>query len=75
MGLLQQLFFNCGEIIEKVTGKPWEKYMYIEYHGTTTIGIGQTAHAHAYEIKPDAAAPYTNSFYERPGQLLPYDKC
>ncbi len=70
-GYCNTCFLTAGQVIEKVTGKPWEVYVYdsiVEPLGMTnthTLGnnMGQM---------PDAASPYTNAF-SKELQPLPYD--
>jgi CubicO group peptidase (beta-lactamase class C family) len=70
-GYCNSCFLTAGQVIQKVTGKPWEVYVYdsiIEPLGMTeTHTLGNNM-----EQMPDAASPYTNSFY-KDLQLLPYD--
>jgi CubicO group peptidase (beta-lactamase class C family) len=71
-GYCNSCFLTAGEIIPKVTGKPWEVYVYdsiIQPLGmTNTYALGR-----GMEEMPNAARPYTTSFT---GQLrlLPYDR-
>jgi CubicO group peptidase (beta-lactamase class C family) len=70
-GYCNSCFLTAGQVIQKVTGKPWEVYVYdsiIEPLGMTsthTLGnnMGQM---------PNAASPYTNGF-SKDLQLLDYD--
>jgi CubicO group peptidase (beta-lactamase class C family) len=70
-GYCNSCFLTAGEVIDKVTGKPWEVYV------TDSIiqPLGMT-HTHALGATlsqmPGASKPYTNNFT---GQLteLPYD--
>ncbi|MGN6615804.1 MAG: serine hydrolase [Ilyomonas sp.] len=70
-GYCNTCFLTAGEVIPKVTGKPWEVYIYdsiVEPLGMTnthTLGQGMSE-------MPDAATPYTNTFSEEL-QKLPYD--
>lgn len=70
-GYCNSCFLTAGQVIEKVTGKPWEVYVYdsiIEPLGlTNTHTLGNNM-----EQMPGAATPYTNSF-SKELQLLPYD--
>ncbi|MEO8712962.1 MAG: serine hydrolase [Parafilimonas sp.] len=70
-GYCNSCFLTAGQVIQKVTGKPWEVYVYdsiIEPLGmTSTHTLGNNM-----EQMPDAASPYTNSFYKEL-KLLPYD--
>ncbi len=70
-GYCNSCFLTAGQVIEKVTGKPWEVYVYdsiMEPLGMTdTHALGNNM-----EQMPDAAVPYTNSFY-KDLQALPYD--
>ena len=60
-GYCNSCFLTAGQVIEKVTGKPWEVYVYdsiIEPLGmTNTHTLGNNM-----EQMPDAASPYTNTF-------------
>jgi CubicO group peptidase (beta-lactamase class C family) len=70
-GYCNTCFLTAGQVIEKVTGKPWEVYVHdnivapLGMENTHTLGnnMGQM---------PGAATPYTNSFSETL-QKLPYD--
>ena len=70
-GYCNSCFLTAGEVIQKVTGKPWEVYVYdsiIQPLGMTNthpLGAGMSR-------MPGAAKPYTNNFT---GKLteLPYD--
>ncbi|TKK64913.1 serine hydrolase [Ilyomonas limi] len=70
-GYCNSCFLTAGEIIPKVTGKPWEVYVYdsivepLQMTHTHTLGQGMSQ-------MPDAATPYTNTFSQvlKP---LPYD--
>ncbi len=70
-GYCNSCFLTAGEVIQKVSGKPWEVYVndsIIQPLGMTnthTLGMGMNQ-------MPDASKPYTNNFT---GQLteLPYD--
>lgn len=70
-GYCNSCFLTAGQVIQQATGKPWEVYVYdsiIEPLGmTNTHTLGNNM-----ESMPDAASPYTNSFYEDL-QALPYD--
>jgi hypothetical protein len=70
-GYCNSCFLTAGEVIQRVTGKPWEVYVYdsiIEPLGmTSTHTLGTNM-----DQMPGAASPYTNSF-SRDLQLLPYD--
>lgn len=70
-GYCNSCFLTAGQVIQKVTGKPWEVYVYdsiIEPLGMTeTHTLGNNM-----EQMPDAASPYTNSF-SNDLQLLHYD--
>ncbi|NCI46355.1 serine hydrolase [Sediminibacterium soli] len=71
-GYCNSCFLTAGEVIPKVSGKPWEVYVYdslvvpagMTNTHTLTTGIGQ---------RPNASRPYTNAFG---GTLkeLPYDQ-
>jgi CubicO group peptidase (beta-lactamase class C family) len=70
-GYCNSCFLTAGEIIPKVTGKPWEVYVYdsiiepLQMVNTHTLGQGMSE-------MPDAATPYTNTFSKELKQL-PYD--
>ena len=70
-GYCNSCFLTAGEVIPKVTGKPWEVYVYdsiiepLEMSHTHTLGQGMSE-------MPDAATPYTNTFSAEL-QQLPYD--
>jgi CubicO group peptidase (beta-lactamase class C family) len=70
-GYCNSCFLTAGQVIQRVTGKPWEVYVYdsiIEPLGmTSTHTLGTNM-----EQMPDAASPYTNSF-SHDLQLLQYD--
>ena len=70
-GYCNSCFLTAGQVIEKVTGKPWEVYVYdsiIEPLGmTNTHTLGNNM-----EQMPDASSPYTNTFSDSL-ELLPYD--
>ncbi len=70
-GYCNSCFLTAGQVIEKVTGKPWEVYVYdsiIEPLGmTNTHTLGNNM-----DQMPDAASPYSNSF-SKDLKLLPYD--
>ena len=71
-GYCNSCFLTAGEVIPKVTGKPWEVYVYdslvipLEMSHTQTLTYGM-------EQMENFAYPYTNSFT---GQLtqIPFDK-
>ncbi|HTD93051.1 MAG TPA: serine hydrolase [Chitinophagaceae bacterium] len=71
-GYCNSCFMTAGEIVPKVTGQPWEKYVQdslltpLEMTHSTTISAGM-------ESKENVARPYTTSFT---GQLkrVPYDQ-
>jgi len=70
-GYCNSCFLTAGEVIPKVTGKPWEVYVYdsimepLEMAHTHPLGQGMSE-------MPDAATPYTNTFSAELKQL-PYD--
>jgi CubicO group peptidase (beta-lactamase class C family) len=70
-GYCNTCFLTAGQVIEKVTGKPWEVYVYdsiVEPLGmTNTHTLGNNM-----DQMPDVASPYTNAF-SKDLQLLPYD--
>lgn len=70
-GYCNSCFLTAGQVIEKVTGKPWEVYVYDSI--MAPLGMENThALGNNMEQMPDAASPYTNSF-SKELQLLPYD--
>jgi CubicO group peptidase (beta-lactamase class C family) len=70
-GYCNSCFLTAGQVIEKVTGKPWEVYVYDSIIGP--LGMANTyALGNNMGLMPNAASPYTNSFFEEL-QLLPYD--
>lgn len=71
-GYCNSCFLTAGEIIPKVTGKPWEVYVYDSI--MEPLGMTNTHPLDAnMEAMPSAATPYTTAFT---GQLteLPYDR-
>ena len=70
-GYCNTCFLTAGQVIEKVSGKPWEVYVYdsivepLGMRNTHTLGNNM-------DDMPDVASPYTNSFSKNL-QLLPYD--
>ncbi len=70
-GYCNSCFLTAGEVIQEVTGKPWEVYVYDSI--MEPLGMTNThALGNYMEQMPDAARPYSNSFY-KDLQLLPYD--
>jgi CubicO group peptidase (beta-lactamase class C family) len=70
-GYCNTCFLTAGEVIQRVTGKPWEVYVYDSI--IEPLGMMDThALGNNMEQMPDAAAPYTNAFYHDL-QALPYD--
>lgn len=71
-GYCNSCFLTAGEVIPRVTGKPWEVYVYdsilkpLDMSNTHTLGYGISQ-------MPDAAKPYTTSFTGNI-QELPYDQ-
>jgi CubicO group peptidase (beta-lactamase class C family) len=71
-GYCNSCFLTAGEIIPKVTGKPWEVYIYdslvmpLEMNRTQTLTYGM-------EQMQNFAYPYTNSFAGNITQV-PFDK-
>ncbi|MBY0348084.1 MAG: serine hydrolase [Hydrotalea flava] len=71
-GYCNSCFLTAGEIIPKVTGKPWEVYVYdsliqpLGMEHTQTLGYGISR-------MPNAAKPHTTAFAGKL-QLLPYDQ-
>lgn len=70
-GYCNACVLTAGQVIQKVTGKPWEVYVYdaiMEPLGmTNTHALGNNMGE-----MPDAASPYSNSF-SKELQLLNYD--
>ncbi|KAI9451713.1 beta-lactamase/transpeptidase-like protein [Russula earlei] len=70
-GYCNSCFLTAGEVIPKVTGKPWEVYVYDSLFAplgmTNTYALGTNM-----EQMPGAARPYTTS-YSGVLQELPYD--
>lgn len=70
-GYCNSCFLTAGEVIPKVTGKPWEVYVYdsivapLGMTHTSTLGRGMAEMS-------NAATPYTNTF-SKELQKLPYD--
>ena len=71
-GYCNSCFLTAGEVIPKVTGKPWEVYVYdslvlpLEMKNTQTLSYGM-------EQMENIAYPYTNSFTGKLTQI-PFDK-
>ncbi|MBV9989541.1 MAG: serine hydrolase [Chitinophagaceae bacterium] len=71
-GYCNSCFLTAGEIIPKVTGKPWEVYVYdsilmpLGMTNTHTLSTGMSQ-------RPNAAHPYTTSFTGTL-QAIPYDQ-
>ena len=71
-GYCNSCFLTAGQVIQKVTGKPWE--VYVTDSILKPLGMEHThALGKGMSQMPDAAKPYTNSFS---GKLteLPYDQ-
>lgn len=70
-GYCNSCFLTAGEVIQEVSGKPWEVYVYdniiAPLNMTSTHALGTNM-----EQMPNAARPYSNSFTENL-ELLPYD--
>lgn len=70
-GYCNSCFLTAGEVIQEVTGKPWEVYVYdniiapLDMANTYALGNNM-------EHMPNAARPYSNSFTKEL-ELLPYD--
>ncbi len=70
-GYCNSCFLTAGQVIQSVTGKPWEVYVYdnimapLDMVNTHALGTNM-------EQMPNAARPYSNSFTEDL-KLLPYD--
>ncbi|KAA9040646.1 serine hydrolase [Ginsengibacter hankyongi] len=70
-GYCNSCFLTAGEVIQKVTGKPWAVYVTdsilqpLDMANTHALGMGMSQ-------MPDASKPYTNNFT---GEIteLPYD--
>lgn len=71
-GYCNSCFLTAGEIIPKVTGKPWEVYVYDSIIEPLGMSNTHTLGANMSEM-PGAATPYTTAFT---GKLteLPYDR-
>lgn len=70
-GYCNTCFLTAGQVIQKVTGKPWEVYVYDSI--MEPLGMANThALGNNMEQMPEAASPYTNTF-SHTLQLLPYD--
>lgn len=71
-GYCNSCFLTAGEVIPKVTNKPWEVYIYdsilqpLKMINTYTLGA-------SIRNLPNAALPYSNSF-SGSLQLLPFDE-
>lgn len=71
-GYCNSCFLTAGEIIPKVSGKPWEVYVYdsillpLGMRNTHTLGTGM-------QQRPNVSKPYTTSFSGRL-QEIPYDQ-
>lgn len=73
-GYCNSCFLTAGEIIPRVTGKPWEVYVY----DSLLIPIGMT-NTHTLTTgmsqRPNASKPYTTSFSATNSlQEIPYDQ-
>ncbi len=70
-GYCNSCFLTAGQVIQQVTGKPWEVYVYDSIIGP--LGMTHTSALGNYmEQMPGAAAPYSNSFSKNL-EALPYD--
>lgn len=70
-GYCNTCFLTAGQVIQAVTGKPWEVYVYDSI--MEPLGMLEThALGNNMEQMPGAARPYSNSFYKEL-QALPYD--
>lgn len=71
-GYCNSCFLTAGQVIPKVTGKPWE--VYVQDSIVTPLGM---IHTHmlgkGMAQMPNAATPYTNTF-SKDLQKLPYDE-
>jgi CubicO group peptidase (beta-lactamase class C family) len=71
-GYCNSCFLTAGEIIPRVSGKPWEVYVYdsllmpLDMRNTHTLGNGMSQ-------MPNISRPYTTSFSGELNQL-PYDQ-
>ena len=70
-GYCNTCFLTAGQVIQKVTGKPWEVYIYDNIMEPLDM-INTHALGNNMEQMPGAATPYTNSFSETL-QKIPYD--
>ena len=70
-GYCNSCFLTAGQVIEKVTGKPWEVYVYDSIMAPLGM-INTHALGNNMEQMPGAASPYTNAF-AKDLQQLPYD--
>lgn len=70
-GYCNSCFLTAGQVIPKVTGKPWEVYVYDSIIEPLEMTHTHTLSQNMSEM-PDAASPYTNTF-SKDLQKLPYD--
>jgi CubicO group peptidase (beta-lactamase class C family) len=71
-GYCNSCFLTAGEIIPKVTGKPWEVYVYDSFVMPLQMSHTQTL-TYSMERMENFANPYTNSFSGSLTQI-PFDK-
>ncbi len=70
-GYCNSCFLTAGQVIQKVTGKPWEVYVYDSIVAPLNMTHTHTLGANM-ESMPNAATPYTTAFTGTL-QQLPYD--
>ncbi len=71
-GYCNSCFLTAGEVIPKVTGKPWEVYVYDSLF--VPIGLKNThALTTGMSQRPNVSRPYTNA-YTGSLQEIPYDQ-
>jgi CubicO group peptidase (beta-lactamase class C family) len=71
-GYCNSCYLTAGEVIQKVTGQPWEVYVY----DTLVIPVGMTnTHTLSQGIsqRPNVAKPYTTSYTNKLNKV-PYDQ-
>ncbi|HET7896171.1 MAG TPA: serine hydrolase domain-containing protein, partial [Flavisolibacter sp.] len=70
-GYCNSCFLTAGEVIPKVTGKPWEVYVYDSLVSPLGMTHTRTLGRNMAEM-PNVATPYTNTF-SKELRKLPYD--
>jgi len=70
-GYCNSCFLTAGQVIEKVTRKPWEVYVYDSLIEPLGMTLTQTLGNNMGQM-PNAASPYSNTFSKKL-QLLHYD--